>query len=126
MSPDEQAIRHLVEAWAHATEHGDLAAIEPLMHPDVLFLTAGNEPMGRETFRQRFESMVKSVQIECRPDVCEVQIAGELGYAWTWLQVRVVPRGGGEAIERKGDALAVYRKSAGGEWQLWRDANLVG
>src|ERR1700761_9204458 len=51
---DAQHIRDLVATWARGSETGDLEAIKSLMDDDILFLTAGNEPFGRDVFIQHF------------------------------------------------------------------------
>ena len=124
MTADEQEIRGLIAEWARASEDGDLDAIDPLMDAEVLFLTPGNEPFGREAFRQRFEKYVKPMRIKVRSEVREVEVSGDLAYAQTWLEI-LIQSGGGEPVRRAGFALTVYRRRPGGQWQLWRDANLV-
>jgi uncharacterized protein (TIGR02246 family) len=125
MTTDEQEIRGLIAEWARASEDGDLEAIDLLMDPEVLFLIAGNEPFGREAFRERFEKHVKPMHMTVRADVREVELSDDLACARTWLEILVQPGGGGEPIRRAGFALTVYRRRSGGRWQLWRDANLV-
>jgi uncharacterized protein (TIGR02246 family) len=122
MTADEQEIREVVAEWARATKAGDLATINALMDDDVLFFTASNEPFGRETFQQHFEKNVKTMEIDVRAEVREVAVSGELAFARTWLEVRILPKGG-EPMLRKGYALGVYRQCPGGRWKLWRDAN---
>jgi ketosteroid isomerase-like protein len=39
--------------------------------------------------------------------------------------VNVLPKNGGTAISRSGFVLSVMKKNAAGEWQLFRDANLL-
>ena len=57
---DVQQIRDLVAAWASASAAGNLEAIKPLMDEDILFLTAGAEPFGRDVFIQHFNNNVKA------------------------------------------------------------------
>jgi uncharacterized protein (TIGR02246 family) len=121
---DQQAIRDLVAAWASASGAGDLAAIDPLMDDDILFMTAGNAPFGRDAFIQHFENNVKSMELSVRAEVREVEVRGDLAFARTWLDVRIKPPNG-EPVERTGYTLSVYRRRPGGTWKLWRDANLV-
>jgi uncharacterized protein (TIGR02246 family) len=125
MTADEQEIRGLIAGWARASENGDLDAIDAVMDPEVLFLTAGNEPFGREAFRERFEKFVKPMRMEVRSEVREVEVSGDLACARTWLEILVQPDGSNESIRRAGFSLTVYRRRPGGPWRLWRDANLV-
>ncbi|HTV08428.1 MAG TPA: SgcJ/EcaC family oxidoreductase [Candidatus Aquilonibacter sp.] len=121
---DEQEIRELVATWARASGAGDLAAIETLMDDDILFMTAGNEPFGRDAFHQHFENNVKQMQIHVRAEVREVEVREDLAFARTWLEVRITPPKG-EPMTRTGYTLSIYRRRPGGRWKLWRDANLV-
>ena len=120
----EQEIRDLVATWARASETGDLEAIKSLMDDDILFLTAGNEPFGRDVFIQHFENNVKQMNLNVRADVREVEVREDLAFARTWLEIRITPKNG-EPMTRTGYTLSVYRRRPGGPWKLWRDANLV-
>lgn len=124
-SPDDaQQIRDLVAAWCRATAAGDLEAIKPLMDDDILFLTPGAEPFGRDTFVQHFTRNVKQMDLNVTAHVREVEVREDLAFARTWLEVRITPSSG-EPMTRTGYSLAVYRRRPGGPWKLWRDANLV-
>ena len=119
-----QEIRDIVTTWARASETGDIEAIKSLMDEDILFLTSGNEPFGRETFIQHFENNVKQMNLSVRADVREVEVRDDLAFARVWLEIRITPTNG-EPITRTGYTLSVYRRRPGGPWKLWRDANLV-
>ena len=119
-----QEIRDIVTTWARASETGDIEAIKSLMDEDILFLTSGNEPFGRETFIQHFNNNVKQMNLNVRADVREVEVRDDLAFARVWLEVRITPTNG-EPITRTGYTLSVYRRRPGGPWKLWRDANLV-
>jgi uncharacterized protein (TIGR02246 family) len=121
---DEQEIRDLVAEWARASGTGDLDAIKPLMDEDILFLTAGNEPFGRDIFIQHFENNVKQMNLNVSAEVREVEVRGDLAFARTWLEVRITPSDG-EPVTRAGYTLSVYRQRPGSRWKLWRDVNLV-
>lgn len=121
---DAQEIRDLVATWASASGAGDLEAIKPLMDEDILFLTAGNEPFGRDTFIQHFENSVKQMNLSVSAEVREVEVRDDLAFARTWLEVRITPPDG-EPVTRAGYTLSIYRRRPGGRWKLWRDANLV-
>lgn len=126
MSRDEQAIRDVIDEWHRATNAGEVERILPLMSEDIVFLTAGNPPMrGRATFEQGLRSILQTHRIESRGEIQELQVSGDLAYCWNQLNVKIVPRGGGEGMTRTGYALSVFRKQANGAWQLFRDANLI-
>ena len=48
---DEQAIREVVEQWMAASKAGDTETVLGLMTDDVLFMTPGQEPFGKDAFR---------------------------------------------------------------------------
>jgi uncharacterized protein (TIGR02246 family) len=121
---DEREIRDLVAEWARASGAGDLEAIKPLMDDDILFLTAGNAPFGRDVFIQHFENNVKQMSLDVSADVREVEVREDLAFARTWLELRITPASG-DTITRTCYTLSVYRRRPGGRWKLWRDANLV-
>ena len=125
MSPDEQQIRALIDAWGAATADGDLIAQVNLMTDDVLFLTAGRAPMGREEFAMAFKSMVETVRLECRSNVQEITIDGDLAVCWNLFEINITPIAGGTTIQRAGNVLSVLRRGADGHWRIWRDANLM-
>lgn len=123
MSGDERAIRELVEAWMDASGRGDLATVLELMSDDVLFLTPGREPFGKEAFGAAFES-TRGSALDGRSDIEEMRILGD----WAWIRNHIeftVTRPGREPIRRSGYTLTILRKEADGRWRLFRDANLV-
>jgi uncharacterized protein (TIGR02246 family) len=126
MNRDEQAIRDLIQEWHRATNAGEAERVSPLMSEDVVFLTCGNPPMrGRATFEQGLRAILQTHRIESQGQIQELQVSGDFAYCWNQLDVRIVPRAGGEAIARSGFALSVFRKQTDGKWQLIRDANLI-
>ena len=46
MSPDERAIRELVDIWMKASRAGDTETVLGLMSDDVVFMVPGREPFG--------------------------------------------------------------------------------
>jgi uncharacterized protein (TIGR02246 family) len=124
MSTDEIAIRNLIQMWCQATEAGDFDALAPMMADDMVFLTPGREPFGKREFLQGSEQSAGKVQIAIQADVKEVQVAGDLGYAWLQLTVTVTMPGGAAPMRLSGNTIGIYRRE-GGRWLLARDANLV-
>ena len=97
------------------------------MAEDVVFLTPGNPPMkGRRTFDEGLRTILKTHRVESRGDIQELQVSGDLAYCWNQLTVSITPRiRGGEAINRSGAVLSIFRKQPNGSWVLARDANLM-
>ena len=51
MASDEREIRTVHSIWIDAVNAGDLARLLTLVAEDVVFLTPGQAPLGREGFR---------------------------------------------------------------------------
>ena len=123
---DEQAIRDLVAQWHRATAAGDVDAVLRLMAGDVVFLVAGKPPMkGRGAFERGLRGLLATHRIDSTGEVQEVAVSGDLAYSWTKLNVRIAPLAGGDAVERSGNTLSIYRRQGDGSWVMVRDANLL-
>jgi uncharacterized protein (TIGR02246 family) len=123
MSDDEKAIRDLVTAWMTASERGDLNTVLGLMTDDVIFMTPGREPFGKEAFRQQSAAM-KDVTIAGKSDIRELQVLGDWAYLRNHIDMTMTAPGK-EPIRRQGYTLTLLRKEADGRWRLARDANLL-
>jgi uncharacterized protein (TIGR02246 family) len=123
VTEDELAIRTLVDQWMAATKAGDLPAVLDLMTDDVLFLTSGRKPFGKQEFRRDSEAM-SDATIDGRASVQEIEVAGD----WAWLRNHIdltVTSAGSSPVHRSGDTLTIFRKESDGCWRLYRDANLL-
>ena len=123
MTDDERAIRELVEDWMAASKAGDTDAVLALMTDDVLFLTPGREPFGKEEFRAQSEAL-KNVTMDGRAEVREIEVHGDL--AWMRNHIDLTVTAEGQPKERSGYTLTILKKDSDGHWRLFRDANLVG
>ncbi len=81
MTEDERAIRELVDTWMIATKAGDLATVLDLMADDVIFMTPGAEPFGKEAFKTASESM-SGAAMDGRAEVREIEVVGD----WAWVR----------------------------------------
>jgi uncharacterized protein (TIGR02246 family) len=120
---DERAIRALVETWMSATNAGDLATVLDLMTDDVLFLTPGRAPFGKDEFRVASES-IEGIGLDGRAEIREIEVSGDWAWIRNHIEVTMSPPGR-EPVRRSGHTLTVLRKGADGRWRLYRDANLV-
>jgi uncharacterized protein (TIGR02246 family) len=123
MTDDERAIRQVVDDWMAATKAGDLPTILHLMTDDVLFLTPGREPFGKQEFRAISEAMAGAA-IDGRASIQEIEVVGD----WAWLRNHIgltVTTTEGSQARRSGNTLTILRKGLDGRWRLFRDANLV-
>lgn len=123
MSDDEKAIRDLVALWMTASEKGDIDTVLGLMSDDVVFMTPGREPFGKEAFRQQSGAM-KDMKIKGKNEIHEIQVLGGWAYIRNHIEMTMtIP--GQEPVRRKGYTLTLLRKEADGQWRLARDANLL-
>jgi uncharacterized protein (TIGR02246 family) len=123
---DELAIRQVIATWMEATRAGDVDKVLGLMTTDVVFLVAGQPPMhGREGFAAGLRKLLETHRIESASTVDEVAVNGDMAYARSTLEVRVVPLAGGTTMRRAGYTLSVFRKDDEGVWRLARDANML-
>jgi uncharacterized protein (TIGR02246 family) len=124
MSPDERAIRALVENWMTASRAGDTETVLSLMSDDVVFMVPGREPFGKQTFAANSRSM-DGVRVDGTADIRELKVLGDWAYLRNFIDITITPPGG-EPVHRSGYTLTVLRKEPDGQWLLARDANLVG
>ena len=120
---DEQAIRELVDTWLAASKAGDSKTLLGLMADDVLFLTPGREPFGREEFADTQDSM-KNIAMDAAIDIKEIKIIGDWAWMRSFLKVTFTPDDG-NPMKHSGHILTILRKNPDGKWVIARDANFV-
>jgi uncharacterized protein (TIGR02246 family) len=125
MRPDEQAIRALHSTWIDAVNAGDLVRLLTLMADDVVFLSPGRAPLGRDEFSPGFSAAHQQSRIHCVSELEEVVVVGEVTYTRARDSLSVTPRAGGEAMQLAGHRITVYRKQPDGRWVLARDAHTL-
>lgn len=123
MSPDERAIRELVDTWMKASRADDTEIVLGLMSDDVIFLVPGREPFGKQTFATNSRSM-DGVRLEGSADIRELKVLGDWAYLRNFIEITITPADG-TPIRRSGFTLTILRKEPDGRWLLARDANLV-
>jgi len=123
MSPDERAIRDLVETWMKASRAGDTATVLSLMSDDVIFMVPGREPFGKEAFAAGSQSM-KGFRLDGAADIRELRVLGDWAYVRNFIEITVTPPGDA-SVRRSGYTLTILRKDSDGRWRLTRDANLI-
>src|SRR5689334_22431941 len=123
MTDDEGQIRKLVESWIAASKARDLPALMSMMTDDVIFMTPGRPPFGKAEFAADSERS-KSVSIDARAEVQEIEVFGPRAYIRNHVRVELTSPG--QAPKRmSGYAMSILRKEADGRWRIARDANLV-
>ena len=123
MTEDERAIGELVDMWMEASRRGDVKTLLGLMTDDIVFMTPGREPFGKEEFRAASEAM-SGVEMDGSAEIREIRVLGD----WAWIrndiELTLTPPGG-EPMHRAGYTLSILHKCGDGKWRLARDANLV-
>ncbi len=125
MAPDEQAIREVHSTWIDAVNAGNLATLLSLMADDVVFLNPGQPPFGRDGFSKAFSAAHQQARINCKSELQDVVIVGEVAYTLSRDSLLVTPRSGGEAMQLAGHRMTIYRKHPDGRWLLARDAHTL-
>ncbi|HEX4327710.1 MAG TPA: SgcJ/EcaC family oxidoreductase [Burkholderiales bacterium] len=125
MGADEQAIREVHATWIDAVNAGDLARLLALMTDDVVFMSPGREPFGRDGFTAGFSAAHQQNWIRCVSELEEVVVEGVVAYTLCRDSLSVTPRAGGETMKLAGHRLTIYRKQPDGRWLLARDAHTL-
>ena len=125
MTSDEREIRTVHSIWIDAVNSCDLARLLTLVAEDVVFLTPGQAPSGREGFSSNFMAALQQMRICCTSELEEVVVVGEVAYTWSRDTLSVTPRAGGKAAQLAGHRMTVYRKQRDGRWLLSRDVHTL-
>ena len=123
MSEDVRAIHKLIERWMKASQAGDTASILNMMTDDVVFMTCGREPFGKEAFAAASGGM-KDMRIEGVADIKEVAVTSDWAWARSHLTVTVTMPDGLQN-RRSGYVLTIFTRDVDGRWMIARDANLL-
>src|SRR5438552_659639 len=78
MASDEREIRTVHSIWIDAVNAGDLARLLALVAEDVVFLTPGQAPFGREGFSSNFMAAHQQMRICCTSELEEVVVVSDL------------------------------------------------
>ena len=124
MTPDERAIRELVDRWLAASKAGDVATILTLMADDVVFMVPGQKPFGKKAFAAASAAQTE-YRLEGESRIEELEVVGGWAHLRSHLTVTMTPQNGGEPLRRSGYTLTLFRKEPAGNWVLARDANLM-
>lgn len=125
MGPDEQAIHAVHTAWIAAVNAGDLERLMTMLTDDLVLLSPGQAPTGREGFKASFANACATMTFKCVSDLEEVVVAGDVAYARAKDSLTIAPRAGGETQRFAGYRMTVYRKQPDGRWLLARDAHTL-
>jgi uncharacterized protein (TIGR02246 family) len=120
---DEQAIRDAVNTWLEASKKGDSNTLLSLLADDVIFITPGREPFGKEAFRGH-EGELNDMKMEANIDIKEIEIAGDWAWMRSFLDVTFT-KAENNPTKHAGHILTIFQKQPDGRWVIKRDANFV-
>ena len=120
---DEQAIRDSVNAWLEASKKGDSNTLRDLMADDVMFITPGREPFGKEAFFGHEDQMTE-IKMEANIDIKEIEVAGDWAWMRSFLNVTFTGADNNQT-KHAGHILTIFQKQPDGRWVIKRDANFV-
>jgi uncharacterized protein (TIGR02246 family) len=123
MTDDEGAIRELIDTWMQASRRADIETVLGLMTDDMVFMTPGREPFGKEEFRAQFEAM-SGAEMVGRAEIRESRVLGDWAWVRNYIDLTITPPDG-EPAHPSGYTLSILQKGADGKWRLTRDANLL-
>ena len=118
---DEQQIRQMVDTWLEASKAHDLPTLLNLLDDDVLFITPGKEPFGKEAFATGNEQLL---DMEATIDIREIEVVGDWAWMRSFLRVSFM-QPGKDPVRHSGHILTILRKRPDGQWVIKRDANFV-
>ncbi len=125
MQDDQRAIREMVDTWLEASKRGDTGTLLNLLADDVLFITPGKEPFGKDEFAAANPAgSMKDIKMEAAIDIKEIEVVGPWAWMRSFLRVSFAPREG-ETTKLAGHILTVLQKNPDGQWVIKRDANFV-
>lgn len=125
MESNERAVREVHAAWIDAVNSGDLVRLLSLMSDDVVLLSPGRAPLGRDGFRAGFSAAHLQYRVSCVSKLDEVAVVGEVAYTLCSDSLCLTPRAGGQAEKLAGHRITIYRQQADGRWLLARDAHTL-
>ena len=114
-----------IRAGSNAANAGDLARLLALMADDAVFLSPGDEPLGRDGFSAKFSAAHQQLRLNCISDLEEVVVVGDVAYTRSRDALHVISRADGEATQLAGYRMSVYRQQPDGRWLLARDAHTL-
>lgn len=122
MPSDEAAISELFALWFRAMEAGDINSCLELVTDDVVSKPPmGPATNGRNALRRRLQAFHEHAAEQVDHEIIEVQVSGDLAYAWGAERANVQPFDRSEVSIARGVHLAVLRRQPDGTWRIARE-----
>jgi len=125
MNPAEQEIHEVHTTWLDAVNAANLGKLLTMMTEDAVFFNSGEGPFGAEKLSARFTEAHRDLLIDCKSDLEEIVVVGDVAYTRSWDVVTATPRAGGQTDQVAGHRLSIYRKQPDGRWLLARDVHTL-
>lgn len=121
----EAAIRATIDRFVAAYNRGDVDALMRFYTEDFAYMALGQPTGDRQVLERGFRATLARFagHVAITPD--EIHVAGDVAFERGALVMTMTPRDGGAVETRRLRYLNVRRRSASGEWQLWRVMNNV-
>jgi len=100
-----------------------LQSLAAILDDDMLFVVLGRPPFGKRQFLAG--SQGKPYAFDSTFEVAEVVVNGDWALTRVQLAIEVTATKGAKTARFQGPTTTVWRKSATGNWLIWRDANMV-
>ena len=119
---DVEAIRQVRDAHVAAVNAGDSDAWVRLFADDAVQMPP-NAPanVGRAGIAAWSGGFLGTFRAQFALAVAEVAVAGDWAFERGAYRIALTPRGGGAPFEDQGKYLTLYRRAAGGRWEIARD-----
>jgi len=122
---DLQSIQRLTEDWTAAVRAKDILRLTDMVTEDAVFLPPGFPPIrGKQAVEAMYNSFFPQFSsVEQTATLEEVEVAGDLAYAWGTESFVLVPMTGGSPIEMQGKGMSILRRQPDGSWKFARGIN---
>jgi len=95
------------------------------MTDDIIFLSPGQPPYGRDGFSSNYSAALKQIQFNCVSELDESRGRREVAYTRSRDSLSVTPHAGGETTHLAAIASRSTANKPGGHWLLARDAHTL-
>jgi uncharacterized protein (TIGR02246 family) len=121
-----QAIEQANSRWVEAFKAGDAAAVAAIYAQDGKILPPdATEVAGREAIQKFWQSLIDSGLKDLTLDTLEVEASGDLAYEIGNFSIQTPAKDNAMATTT-GNYLEVWKRTAGGDWQVqvdtWNEA----
>jgi uncharacterized protein (TIGR02246 family) len=119
-NPDVAAIVDLAQQLKRASTTQNVAQIEDLYSPEVVYMTPGRpDTLGRKIIADNYSKLFAKFDVTLDVQVQEVGVCGDTAYDRAVFVATRTPKSGGTGLTIKGRVLEILRKEQG-RWKSFR------